>query len=80
MYNKTALYVVPKDVGNKNVKLKFKIYVTDVQIFDKSQRYDKIQIYISGYGSGLLILGILIYLGAFQELYRVAIEAYQERQ
>lgn len=79
MYNKTAIYVVPTGNGD-NVKFKFNISVTDVQVYDKTQRYEQIQVYISGYGSALLILAILIYLGAFQELYRLAHEAWMERQ
>jgi hypothetical protein len=71
MYNTTAIYVLPEDEDWAESEFEMSFYVNRTSIYadDMNLRYEKIPIYISGYGGLVLIFSILLYLEAFTTFY-----------
>lgn len=82
MYNTTHIYIVPDEKVNKPeaYTAEFEFNVEQVQEFLYGQRYNKISIYISGYGGAIMIFSVVFYLGGFTKLYNNAREQIKERQ
>ena len=71
MYNKTQIFVYPdspygSDPFNQ-AALTFSFVVNTTALYktDQISRFERIPVYISGYGALLLTLAVLIYLEAF---------------
>jgi Sec-independent protein translocase protein TatA len=69
MYNKTAIYMVPKD-PNKDHTLEFSFYIFEAEQFTYGMKYNLITQLISGVGGLILILSVIMYLDGFKEMWK----------
>lgn len=71
MYNDTIIYVRPTSPVNR-MELDFWIYQTAMFLY--GSKYSIISILISGFGGGILIFSVILYLDGFCALYRYLLD------
>lgn len=81
MYNQTHIYIVPDEKVKKPdaYSAEFEFNIQQVQEFLYGQKYNKISVYISGYGGIIMIFSVVFYLGGFTKLYNYVREQIKER-
>lgn len=69
MYNKTVIYVFPKD-RNQDQEFRSSFEIFEAEEFQYGSKYTLITQLISGVGGFILILSVIMYLDGFKEMWK----------